>query len=236
MTNIGISKPIQEGGSWDETPESVTEEEARWLQIARSLVPYIATRLFFGVLVLLFTGFLTYLGVEMASGETFGDAIQLAAPQTVAYLSRLAQGDLGLTTSGSETLVPRQVREVISGASPAQPGAFGDLPGSGFDYRRVPRSNRCPQPLGKVLRYSDNDDYRCLHTELFCGVFTAVGCYDIYSSSWASAATGRWIWVGRPSHIACPGARGSPGRADHPGDFRLRTRGLRAGLHPDRAK
>ena len=126
MTNIGISKPIQEGGSWDKTPESATPEEAApWREIAKNILPYIGARLFFGVLVLLFTVFLTYLGVEMAGGEPLEEAFRLATPQTWGYLTRLAQGDLGLTTSGSETLLPREVGEVIRERLPRSLGLLG---------------------------------------------------------------------------------------------------------------
>ncbi len=70
-------------------------------------------RLTFAILILLAIIFITYLGLDMAGGTPFGVAASRAVPQTAVYVGRLLQGDMGLTTAGSDTLIPRLVTEVI---------------------------------------------------------------------------------------------------------------------------
>jgi peptide/nickel transport system permease protein len=54
----------------------------------------------------------TYLGLGMANGIPFQDAFTRSIEKTVAYLGRLLQGDLGMSSAGSITLLPVRVAEV----------------------------------------------------------------------------------------------------------------------------
>ena len=95
----------------------------------RIAVPDIFTFLFqrvaFGMLVLLSIIFLSYLGLDMASGTEFGPAILASLPKTWEYIGHLLEGDLGLTTAGSNTLNPRLVTEVIIEYLPRSLGLLG---------------------------------------------------------------------------------------------------------------
>jgi ABC-type dipeptide/oligopeptide/nickel transport system permease component len=73
----------------------------------------IAQRLAFGIVVLVSIIFLSHLGLSMAEGITFSQALGGAVGKTVAYLSQLAQGDLGLSQAGSLTLLPTPVAEIV---------------------------------------------------------------------------------------------------------------------------
>jgi len=73
-------------------------------------------RLAFGALVLLSIVFLSHLGLAMARGTPFHPALSQAASKTLAYLGRLAHGDLGLSAAGSITLRPIPVAEVVPAA------------------------------------------------------------------------------------------------------------------------
>ena len=74
---------------------------------------FLGQRLLFGIIVLLSIIFLSYLGLDMAGGTKLGTALLRALSNTWQYLGHLFQGDLGLTTAGSNTLVPRPVFDVI---------------------------------------------------------------------------------------------------------------------------
>lgn len=90
-----------------------------------SLFAFLSQRLIFGAFVLLSIIFLSYLGLEMASGTEFGPAALESLPKTKEYIGSLLQGDLGLTTAGSNTLVPRPVTEVIAELLPRSLGLLG---------------------------------------------------------------------------------------------------------------
>jgi peptide/nickel transport system permease protein len=89
------------------------------------LLLFVGQRLAFGLLVLLAIIYLAYLGLDMAGGTPFGPAVREAFTRTVAYVGRLAQGDLGLTSAGSDTALPRPVGEVILERLPRSLGLLG---------------------------------------------------------------------------------------------------------------
>ncbi|MCB0064295.1 MAG: hypothetical protein KDE19_19360, partial [Caldilineaceae bacterium] len=64
----------------------------------------IAQRLAFGLLVLLAIIYVTFLGMAMADGTPLTTAGQDALTDTVAYLQRLWQGDLGMTHAATSRL------------------------------------------------------------------------------------------------------------------------------------
>ena len=112
----------------DQNIELLSHIKSFWHSIKEPLINqlvFIFQRLAFGILVLLFIIFLSYVGLDMATGTSFSEAIQNAIPESSEYIRRLLQGDLGLTTAGSETLIPRPVSEVIQERLPRSLGLLG---------------------------------------------------------------------------------------------------------------
>jgi ABC-type dipeptide/oligopeptide/nickel transport system permease component len=96
------------------TPTSASPvTPSRKRQALTTILLLIAQRLAFGILVLVSIIFLSYLGLSMAEGTTFNQALGGAVGKTVIYLSQLAQGNLGLSQAGSLTLLPTPVAEII---------------------------------------------------------------------------------------------------------------------------
>jgi len=96
-----------------------------WLAAAVPATLRGARRLAFAVLLLLAIIFLTYLGLDMADGTPLGEGARNALPETAAYVGRLAQGELGLTTAGSQTLYPLPVTQVIAERLPRSLALLG---------------------------------------------------------------------------------------------------------------
>ncbi|MBN1579992.1 MAG: ABC transporter permease subunit, partial [Anaerolineae bacterium] len=92
---------------------------------ARSILFFLAQRLLFSAMVLLFIIFASYLGTDMAAGTGLAPAAERAFSKTLAYASRLLRGDLGQTTAGSDTWAPRPVVEVIVERLPRSLGLLG---------------------------------------------------------------------------------------------------------------
>lgn len=70
-------------------------------------------RLFTSLLVLLAVIYLSFLGLDMAHGTPFGEAIPQALHDTQTYLVRLPKGDLGMSQAGSLNLRPVAVSEIL---------------------------------------------------------------------------------------------------------------------------
>jgi ABC-type dipeptide/oligopeptide/nickel transport system permease subunit len=90
---------------------AATTSSAREIVHASALA--VLRRVGTAALVLLTVIFLSYLGLGMAGGRTFQPAFSRAVELTVLYLGRLLQGDLGLSSAGSITLLPVPVIEVV---------------------------------------------------------------------------------------------------------------------------
>jgi len=89
------------------------------------ILSFIGQRLVFGLLVLLFIIFLSYLGIDMAGGTPLGPALSNSLTQSASYIGRLFVGDMGLTTAGSNTLIPLPVTEVLAERLPRSLGLLG---------------------------------------------------------------------------------------------------------------
>ncbi len=87
-----------------------------------SLGVFTLQRLAFGVVVILFIIFFSYLGLEMASGTPFAPAFHQAIPSTISYIQMLLHGDLGYTNIGGEILKPVPVSTVIAQRLPRSLG------------------------------------------------------------------------------------------------------------------
>ena len=114
------------GDPGDQIPET-SKKLSKWGVPAwvRVLVGFAVPRLVFGAVVLIFIIFLSYFGLDMATGTEFGPALQRASTDTLTYLERVLHADLGLTTAGSETLLPRPVIEVVRERIPRSLGLLG---------------------------------------------------------------------------------------------------------------
>lgn len=97
----------------------------RWLTAAAQAMAHAARRLSFALLLLLVIIFLTYLGLDMADGTPLAEGARDALPETAAYLGRVAQGEFGLTTAGSQTLHPLPVTQVIAERLPRSLALLG---------------------------------------------------------------------------------------------------------------
>ncbi len=73
----------------------------------------LTNRLLTSLLVILAVIYLAYLGLDMARGVPFGEAVPQALGDTRAYLASLARGDLGMSEAGSLNLRPVAVAEIL---------------------------------------------------------------------------------------------------------------------------
>lgn len=81
-------------------------------KVANALAVLFAKRLLMAAFYLLVVVLTTYLGLGMANGMPFSDAFTRSIDKTVTYIGRLLQGDLGMSSAGSITLLPVRVAEV----------------------------------------------------------------------------------------------------------------------------
>lgn len=95
-----------------EPQEQTIATERKWGAFGHFLI-FLGQRLLYSAVILFFVIFLTYFGLEMAGGSSFGEAIQEAGVETFSYIGRLLQGDLGMSTAASSDVRPRPMGEVI---------------------------------------------------------------------------------------------------------------------------
>ncbi len=126
MTDSKLSQTIRNSVSPGESPcaRTAVSPASLW-KAASGILAFVIERLAFGILVLLFIIFLSYLGLDMAGGAEFGSAASRALSRTVAYVVRLLHGDLGLTTAGSKTWISIPVAQVIAETLPRSLGLLG---------------------------------------------------------------------------------------------------------------
>jgi ABC-type dipeptide/oligopeptide/nickel transport system permease subunit len=125
---VGVGSPSPgstRGRGADHGPDNNTTTGAsRWGGIL-NLLAFLGPRLLFGVLVLLFIIWLSYLGLNMAGGMSVGEAALNAFPDTLAYVQRLLHGDIGMTGIASGSLISVPVSEVVSVLLPRSLGLVG---------------------------------------------------------------------------------------------------------------
>ncbi len=78
-----------------------------------NILAFLGQKLGFGMAVLLSIIYLSFLGLDMARGTSFGSALVVSLTKTGNYLLRLGRGDLGFTQAGVFTGLPSPVIEVI---------------------------------------------------------------------------------------------------------------------------
>ena len=96
----------------------------RWPAIFDGLM-FLLRHLAFGLIVLLALIFVTYFGVNAARGMSTGEAAAVAVSDTVDYIGRLLQGDLGMTTAGSDSFLAIPVSQVIAERLPRSLALMG---------------------------------------------------------------------------------------------------------------
>ncbi len=112
----GMQRPV---------PEESVDSNASHRETFISLLVFLGQRLLYAAVVLLFIIFLSYFGIGMAGGTDFGTAVSEAFVETFNYVTRLLQGNMGLTTAGSNTLIPIPVSEVIQERLPRSLALLG---------------------------------------------------------------------------------------------------------------
>lgn len=94
-------------------PTTKTSAPPRRPSTLLGIFAFLGQKLGFGVAVLLSIIYLSFLGLDMARGASFGSALVVSFTKTIGYLARLARGDLGFTQAGVFTGLPSPVIEVI---------------------------------------------------------------------------------------------------------------------------
>jgi ABC-type dipeptide/oligopeptide/nickel transport system permease subunit len=103
-----------------------TRAVAPWPQTLRALLLFVTQRLAFALVVLVAIVYLSFLGLDMAGGADLGDAAEPALRRTAAWLRHaVVAGDLGLTSAGSATALPRPVGAVVAERLPRSLGLLG---------------------------------------------------------------------------------------------------------------
>ncbi|MDX1436052.1 MAG: ABC transporter permease, partial [Anaerolineales bacterium] len=106
------STPLPPVGASPETSAAI-KGQPHWKKALAGIVPFTAQRAAFGLIVVLAIIYLTFIGTDMAQGDDLSQAVREAVPDTVNYVTRALQGDLGVSTAGSDTLIPVPVSEVL---------------------------------------------------------------------------------------------------------------------------
>ena len=102
-------------GGWKELLPGRRESSRNsslWNQIRQPLI-FFGQRLIFGLLVLGFISYASFLGLDMARGEPFQEAAVQSARKTLDYAGDVIQGEFGQTSSGSVSLRSKPVEEVV---------------------------------------------------------------------------------------------------------------------------
>lgn len=81
--------------------------------VFRDLLIFIGRRLIFGMAVLLAIIYLAYFAFAAAQGTGFTESVGQAAGETIAYVSGLLQGDLGLSQPASVAFRPQPILEIL---------------------------------------------------------------------------------------------------------------------------
>ena len=109
MAELELPQP----GMQQPVPEETVDSSASHRETFISLLVFLGQRLLYAAVVLLFIIFLSYFGIDMAGGADFDTAVPKAFTETFLYIDRLLHGSMGLTTAGSNTLIPIPVSDVI---------------------------------------------------------------------------------------------------------------------------
>lgn len=91
----------------------ITTEKLPSLKSLRESLNFIGQRLIFGLLVLTFISYASFVGLDMARGISFQTAASQGVKKTIDYAVDAFQGDFGETSSGSVSLLPKPVIEVV---------------------------------------------------------------------------------------------------------------------------
>ena len=101
------------GSSQDPQPKVFPNLDIPFLRHLQQPISFLLPRLAFGLLVLAFITYASYLGLDMARGVPFKEAAADGVIKTLDYASDVLRGDFGETSSGSVSLLPKPVEEVV---------------------------------------------------------------------------------------------------------------------------
>lgn len=121
MAELELPQP----GMQQPVPEETVDSSASHRETLISLLVFLGQRLLYAAVVLLFIIFLSYFGIGMAGGADFETAVSEAVVETLHYVERLLHGSMGLTTAGSNTLIPIPVTDVIKERLPRSLALLG---------------------------------------------------------------------------------------------------------------
>jgi ABC-type dipeptide/oligopeptide/nickel transport system permease subunit len=96
-----------------EAPLQAEKARREWQVAWRPIALAAGRRLLVGFVTAVVIIFLTYLGLRMAQGEEFFNAVSRALSQTPQYLGMLAKGDLGVTGEYGFSGLPLPVKEIL---------------------------------------------------------------------------------------------------------------------------
>jgi len=99
--------------SQDPQPKIFPKFDIPFLRRLQQPISFLIPRLAFGLLVLAFITYASFLGLDMARGVPFKEAAADGIIKTLDYASDVLRGDFGETSSGSVSLLPKPVEEVI---------------------------------------------------------------------------------------------------------------------------
>jgi ABC-type dipeptide/oligopeptide/nickel transport system permease component len=113
-----LKRDFQTGGESERKRREIKRDGAPLLDVPflnriRQPILFLGQRLLFGLLVLSFITYASFLGLDMARGTTFHKAAGDSITKTINYAADVVQGDLGETSSGSISLLPKPVVEVV---------------------------------------------------------------------------------------------------------------------------
>ncbi len=94
-------------------PKVFPKLDIPFLRHLRQPISFLLPRLAFGLLVLAFITYASFLGLDMARGVPFKEASADGVIKTLDYASDVLRGDFGETSSGSVSLLPKPVEEVV---------------------------------------------------------------------------------------------------------------------------
>lgn len=80
-----------------------------------AILKFLTQRLMFGIFVIGFIIFSSFLGLDMAQGSPLQNSVSQSVRKSINYIVNIAQGDLGKTTAGSISLLPVPVIDVVPG-------------------------------------------------------------------------------------------------------------------------
>ncbi len=107
------------------TAVSPTTSSHHTRETVLNILIFLGKKLAYAAAVLLIIIFVSFFGIKLAGGMDFGTAVTNSLSDTAAYVARLFTGSMGMTTAGSNTLIPLPVTQVIKERLPISLALLG---------------------------------------------------------------------------------------------------------------